>query len=940
MSKLRAPLASSALILFAGSSFGQAPAVRGVVAGVVTDPSGATVANAAVRVSGNGAERTLRTDAAGRFSLEVPPGLYAVTVLSEGFEAAEERGVTIGAGGRADLSIRLVIEAQTEEVTVPSDEGGSSTGAADNQSALVFKGQKLDALSSDDATLQKQLLAMAGSDGENPPQLLIDGFSGGRFPPKSSIREVRINQNPYSAQYDALGFGRIEVFTKPGSDKFHGFLQSSGNDASFNARNPYTGVQPAYHTVFVDGNVTGPVGKKTSFFASANYNNQQNNAVVNAVVLGGNLSPAAVSEAVPNPVLSHNYSARLDWQLTSNNTFTSRYEYNSDAAINGGVGLLTLRSEGYNSHTAMQTLQVGSTAVLNAKLISETRFQYIRTRLQQRPVDGTPTLIVQGSFNGGGANGQAMQDNQDRYEWQEYLSLDRGKHFLRAGVRYRLLRDSNLSTANYNGQYVFPDLPTYQATQRGLQAGLSGAAIRAMGGGATQFNLTAGRPSAAVVTGDLGVYLEDDWKLRKNLTVNLGLRFESQTAIPDHADPAPRVGFAWAVHQSDTRPAPLVVRGGFGVFYNRFDSGNILNATRQNGISQQSFYIKNPDFYPAVPPLGALTSVAPTVYRISPRLRSQYDLVSGISAEHAFGKAGSVTVSYVNARTVHYFLSRNVNAPLPGTYNPLVPTSGVRPLGGTQNVYEYASDGVGNRRSLYVNANLNPAKKISTWVFYRHQNRYADASGAGSFPSNEYDLRADYGTTAFTRKDVLFTGAYAQLPFGFSGGPFLAARSGQAFNITIGQDLNGDTQYNDRPAFATDLSRPSVVRTALGNFDIDPLPGQTTIPINYGRAPASVALQFELTKSFKFGTPPAALPAPASAAAKRESVHGPAEKPDPPYEIGLSVDSQNLLNHTNPGVPIGVLSSPFFGRSISLNEDFSGNTAANRTINLRAFFRF
>ncbi len=916
-------------------------ATAGTLSGVVVDPSQATVARAAVHISGDSVERDLLTDSGGRFSTEVPAGLYAVTVISPGFETVDRRGIAVAAGRSANATIRLAIATQAEEVTVPS-EARSSTDAADNKSALVFKGDRLDTLSNDDAALQKQLLAMAGGDGQHAPQLLVDGFSGGRFPPKSSIREVRINQNPYSAQYDGLGFGRIEIFTKPGTDKLHGFLQVAGNNAPFNARNPYTGVQPPYYMVYLDGNVNGPIGKKTSFFLGSQYNNQQNNAVVNAVVLGGTFAPEALSQAVPNPVLGHTYSLRIDRQLPANNTFTSRYEYSSNALTNGGVGLLTLASEGYNSNTTTQTLQVGDTAVLSPKLVSETRFQYIRTRLQQSPATAAPTLIVQGSFNGGGYNGQQLADKQDRYEWQEYLSYDRGKHFLRGGVRYRLLRDANLSTANYNGQYIFPDLATYQITQRGLQAGLSGAAIRAAGGGAMQFNLTAGQPSAAVLTGDAGVYAEDDWKVRKDLTVNLGFRFESQTAIPDHADPSPRIGFAWAVHQTDKKPAPVVIRGGFGLFYDRFVATNILNAIRQNGVSQQSFYLKNPDFYPAVPPPGSLTSVAPTVYRISPGLRSQYDMVAGVSAEHTFGKIGSVTASYLQIRGVHKFVSRNVNAPLPGTYNPADPTSGVRPMGGTQNVYQYSSDGTSKGQVFFANANLNPTKKVSLWAFYVHEKSDTDTAGATGFPSDQYNLRVDYGRSAQTNRNQLYTGAWVNLPYGISGGPFLVVRSGLPFNITIGQDLNGDTQYNDRPAFATDLSRPSVVPTAYGVFDTNPLPSQSLIPINYGNSPTMVALQFELAKSFKFGKLPAA-PAVTANPATPSISGGDKEqggKPDPPYELGFGVDAQNLVNHTNPGVPIGVLSSPFFGRSISLADSFSNNTAANRTLTLRSFFRF
>ncbi len=928
----------------------QVRVVTAAISGVVSDPAGAKVAGATVHVENDTFQRDLTTDSSGHFSVDLPPGTYRFDILSPGFEPYTRVNVAVAAGKPLrPLNVALRIASAKEVVTV--DANGESTSAGDNQSALVFKQEQLNTLSDNDATLQQQLLAIAGGDGEHPPQIYIDGFTGGRFPPKSSIREVRINQNPYSAQYDSLGFGRIEIFTKPGSDKLHGFLQVQGNDSSFNSRNPFTGVQPPYHQLYFDGNVSGPIGKKTSFFLGSSYNDQQNNAVVNTVVLDSSNNQAPYSAAIPNPVTNNTQSFRLDRQLTTNNTFTGRYEYNQTTATNSGVGLLVLPSEGTNNTTTTQTLQMGNTQIIGPHLINETRFQYIRTRFDQTAVSSAPTVIVQGSFSGGGAPAQFARDNQDRYEFQDYLSLEHGKHFLRMGARYRLLRDSNLSTGNYNGQYTFPDITTYQKTEQGLAAGLTPAEIRAAGGGATQFSLTAGVPSAAVLTGDLGLYAEDEWKTTKNLTLNYGFRFETQSAIPDHSDPSPHLGFAWAVGKREKKAAWFTLRGGSALFYTRFDYGNILTSIRQNGVTQQAYFVTNPDTFPVVPPLSSLVGVQPTVYRIDPHLRVEYDIASGLTAERSLGKIGSVTVNYLNIRSVHQFLSLNVNAPLPGTYNPADPTSGTRPLGGTQNIYQFASQGVGRGNILFTNYNLHPAKWVSLWGFYVNMHFNVDAAGGqnggSAFASNSYNIRQDYGRSQFDVTNRLFTGGTLNLPRGIAIEPFLIATSGPVFNITTGADNNGDTIYNDRPSFATDLTRASVVHTRYGTFDTDPLPGQRIIPINYGRGPAFATLFLSASKSFKFGP----LPAPSAAGAGSASVTtptvstpgasaGPAPKPDPPFELGFSAEAQNITNHVNAAPPIGVLTSPFFGRSITLQNNFSNSTAANRTITFRTYFRF
>lgn len=918
---------------------------QGVVTGVISDRSGAKIVHATIHLQGNGQQADAVTDAQGSFSVAVPPGIYQFSVLALGFEPYVREGFAVGSKVGRPVLLTLQVASENEVLTVTAS--GDATAADQNGSALVFKKSQLDTLSNNDATLQQQLLAIAGGDGQHPPQVFVDGFSGGRFPPKSSIREVRINQNPYSAQYDGLGFGRIEIFTKPGSDKLHGFFQSQGNDRSLNSRNPFAGAQPPYHTLFLDGNVSGPIGKATSFFLAGTYNDQENNAVVNAIVLDANFASATLSQAIPDPQVTSTYAARLDRQMSTNNTFTSRYEYNRNTSTNSGVGLLTLASEAYNSTITTQTLQLGNTQIIGTHRINETRFQYIRTRLQQVATNTAPTIIVQGSFNGGGSAIQQNRDNQDRFEFQDYFSIEHGKHFLRLGGRYRLLRDANLSTGNYNGQYTFPDLATYRITQQGIANGLSAQQIRAMGGGATQFNLTAGQPSATVLTGDLGVYADDEWKVAKAVTVNLGFRFETQSGVPDHSDPAPRVGVAWAVHQGDKHPAWFTLRGGSGLFYDRFDASNLLRANRQNGVTQATYFLQNPDTFPSVPSTASLTSVQPTIYRVSPALRSQYDIVSGASIERAFGKYGNIAGTYLNFRTVHGYDSLNINAPLPGTYNIGQPNSGIRPMGGMQNLYQFSSNGTQKGNILFTNINLNPTKYIQIFGFYVHQQFNSDESGAANFPSNSYNLAQDYGRATFTIPHRLFFGGNVQLPFGVSVNPFLIATGGRPFNITTGADNNGDSIYNDRPAFATDLSRTSVIRTRLGNFDTNPLATQTIIPINYGTGPAFVSLQLSAQKSFKFGPRPApaasdaaSSPAESTKPAGSEATKGPAPKPDPPYELGFSAEAQNLFNHVNGDTPVGVLTSPFFGQSISLNGNFFNNSAANRTVNLRAYFRF
>ncbi len=911
----------------------EAVPMMGVLSGTVSDPSGAKIADAAVHVQSNVVERDTTTDDTGRFSVPLPPGNYAVTVDASGFRTYHTNVRLTDRVANASVSVRLEIDAKPEEITVES-EHEESTAAAENKSALVFKGEQLKEFSDDDSSFQQEILAMAG----RSPEIMVDGFSNGRFPPKNTISEIRINQNPYSAVYDSLGLGRVEIFTKPGTSTLHGEFTSSGTDNVFDSRNPYTTVEPPFHTLNLDGNVSGSFDKRTSFFFGGTYNDLQNNAIVDAT------DPTlltSLKEAVAAPQRTQTYSGRLERQMTPHNTFRSRYEFNRVSVNNSGVGQLVLPSEGLNINTTTQTLQLTDTQVIGAKIITEAHFQYVRTRLQQTPASTGATVVVQGVLNGGGGLAQNLIDNQDHYEFQDLVTVEHGAHYMRFGGRYRLLRDANYSRSSFNGQFTFPDLATYALALKGETP----AQIFANGGGATQYNLTTGEPSAVVLVGDLGVFAEDEWKVTPNFTLDYGFRFESQTAVPDHADPAPRVGFAWAVGKGPKRKQLFVLRGGFGLFYDRFVSTNILTAIREQSASTQpSYYVQNPDFYQqylsAPPPVSLLGSVPATLYNIDPHMRTQYEVTAGLTVDRNIGRIGSVSATYFYIRGDHQYLSRNINAPLPGTYNPANPGSGVRPLGGSQNIYQFGSGGIAQNQILSVNLNVRPSKWVSLFAFeFYAPVQDTDAASATSFPTNQYEPSVDYGREA-SPSQQFFAGTTLKLPFRFRGNLFGSVQNGSPFNITTGTDLNGDTIFNDRAAFATHPTANSVIyKTPFGSFDANPQPGEAIIPVNYGSSPNFYFLVVRLERGFQIGPRPG-VPAPAAGAL---AAKGPVPKPDRPYSLTFSVEAQNVLNHDNPGTPVGVLGSPLFGQSISLNSPLSlgsVSTSANRTVTLQCNFSF
>src|SRR5262249_23533436 len=436
-----------------------------------------------------------------------------------------------------------------------------------------------------------------------------------------------------------------------------------------------------------------------------------------SVINGATLEPSTLAVIDPYtstflvPQRRTTVTPREDYQLNSNNTVTVLYKFNRDDIRGAGIGSLNLVSRGYHSDYTNQTVQVTETAVLTTAVINETRFQYFRPVVERVPNDAGAALQVLGAFNGGGAQTGHSRDTQNTYELQNNTSITHGVHFWRFGVRLRAQTDDSVSPQNFAGTFIFggglapqlnaynqpmsdsygnPLLVTiksierYRRTLLFRQLGYSAAEIRALGGGATQFSINTGNPALSAHQADVGAFVGDDWRMRPNLTLNLGLRYETQTNIHDWRDVAPRIGIAWAPGAGGKNSRPkAVIRAGFGVFYDRFGLSNTLTALRYNGVVQRQYVVSNPDFFPTIPALPSLAGFQPTqtIQRISATLRAPYIMQSAVSFERQLPFNTTVAVTYANSHGLHLLRSQDINAPSPGTYNPLIPNSGVFPLG-------------------------------------------------------------------------------------------------------------------------------------------------------------------------------------------------------------------------------------------------------------------
>lgn len=981
----------------------RAPVTTASVRGTIADPTGALIPGATVNLisGGRSVVATTTSDASGAYAFSnLPPGTYSVHAEFPGFAPVSVPAFTVAAAQIKHVEISMSTVVEEQSVTVTDEEAPMvSVEASGNSSSVVLKGSDLDALSDDPDELSNELTALAGpSAGPNGGEVYISGFSGGQLPPKSAIREIRVNQNPYSAEFDRLGYGRIEILTKPGTDQLHGRFFMQGNSDLFNTGNPFTTDIAPYHSILYNGSIGGSLGKKTSYFFNVEQRNNQNASIYSAQTAV--LDPATglyhaetVSGSLFNPTTRTNISPRFDIQLGDRNTLTFRYQYERSSE-SGRIGSTSTPDTSSSSNSTENTFQISDAFIINDHIVNETRFQYLRDIEKSVPVSKSPGVSAPGEFSSGGTSEQYYSDHNDRLELQNITTMSAGAHAIKFGTRVRSSREANSTNAGFNGQYSFSSVDSYVTMLNGLAQHQSMSQIAAAGGLPLKLNYTSGNPKVVVSLFDVALFLQDDWKVNQFLTFSTGLRWESQNRINDHSDFGPRISFAYALDgHKDRKQAKTVLRGGYGFFYDRFRLRNYLNSTRFDGSanSQNQFTVSNPTCFdpnnmdsilanPAQ--CGTLNTLAKTVVQISPTYKSPYTGQFSASLERQLSKTISGTVTYMHAYGVHQMVTRNANAYLPGTYVYGDPTKpGVRPVPSSSIIQQYYPQGIFKQNQIIMNVNARITRSFSISGFYN----WTMANSNTGTASNSYNLMQDYRPAGFAQRNMVFVMGNYTDRFGITYNPFLVAQSGRPYNFTSPNDLSGDNFFNNRPSLV-DSSKCTTgstqyYQTSDGCLNIIPQTGESIVPGNLGEGPAAVAFNLRVSRAFGIG------PKRESAANNNANPGGPGGPPPggggpPPgggggrggyggpggggghgggfgggggmmgggfggggsntrkYAINFSVQALNLFNNVNYGQPIGTVNSTRFGESTSLAPGMFSSGAASRRIFIQAGFTF
>lgn len=948
----------------------------GIISGQVTDSLGDAIVGATVSViDKNGTEKTAITNNKGEYRINgLATGKYTVRVFSENFSLYEATDVDITTGKTSDFPVIMSVEGISEEVQVEGD-GEVSTDPSANASALVLKEKELESLPDDPDDLEQALQAMAGgAAGPNGGQIYIDGFEGGNLPSKDAIREIRINQNPFSAEYNRLGFGRIEVLTKPGSDKWRGQSFFNFNDSVFNSRNPFSENKADSRAYFYGGNISGPVVKnKSSFFLNIDNRQVDDGSIVNATIIDSNFNIIPFQQEFTIPNRRFSISPRFDYAINENNTLVARYEFERRTAENQGIGDFSLPSRATSLENIEHSFNITETAVLNAKTVNETRFRY-RYEDNQRTGDNTiPTINVLDAFTGGGSSIGLNYDRESDWELQNYTTTSFGKdsqHAVKFGVQLNGTKLEDRSESNYGGTFTFSSIEQYRQKLLGNTDPINNP---------IQFTITTGNPLADISQYDVGFFITDDWRVNQGLTLSFGLRYENQTNINDSLNFAPRFSFAYSPGAGGQTPPKTVFRGGFGIFYDRFSENLSLQAKRLDGVSQRQYIVlnSNPLLSQAVFTLDGVTNV-PTAEQLAglapltstPRLiaddlQAPYTMQAAFSIERQLPGRSNISVYYVASRSLHQIRSRNINAPIcpPGTVCPTNPSEilALRPDPTKGNIFQYESSGVAQQQQLIFSFRTLLSQNFTLFSNYRLSKAEGDSDGG--FPQYSYDLSDEYGISAFDRRHFFFFGGSVTVPkVNVSLRPFIIAGSGSPFNITAGRDLNSDSIINDRPTFGQ-LNDACIARGLNTDWcDVAGEDPNAIIPRNYGRGPGLVTVNLGINKNFGFGgggnnsanNQQGSGNTGGGPGGNRGGGRGGFGGPGmggmfggggnerKPYNLSVGVNIMNLLNTNNPNSPVGNILSPSFGQSTNTGGMFGrgGGSGGNRRVEFRSSFRW
>ncbi|HYB95609.1 MAG TPA: TonB-dependent receptor [Vicinamibacterales bacterium] len=873
MPTLHAAVFGAVFVLYGGVAAAQ-PARDARVQVTIVDVTGAILPGATVTVVPHEpATATGTTAIANENGIAIvgglKPGRYRITATFAGFDAGELSDVRLRAGDNKQ-ELELAITGFTDTVDVGLD---PQAAAADPNNALSTQltDEEIAALPDDPDELVRQLVEMAGGNA----RVRIDGFNGGSLPSRDVIRSIRIVRDTFPAENHSAESDGVDIITQAGVGPIRGGFSTRVRDSIFSGSNPFVEVKAPERTQNFDVNLGGAiVPNKSSFTVFMGGRKQFDTPVATYTTQSGKRSQLLGRR--PND--GWNLNGMFDYMLTREHILRVGYSRGSSSRSNLGIGGFDLAERAFSSESTNHQVRLQEAGPIGRNAYLNTRAQLRFNRNESRSQLEAPTIRVLDAFTSGGAQARGGTRQQD-VELSSDLNYVRGRHTMRTGVLIDGRRYRTNAESNYLGTYIFSSREDFEA------------------GRPRNYTRRVGDPLILYSHLEAGAYVQDDVRLRPNLTFSPGLRYEVQTHVHDYSGFAPRLGLTWAPGKA----GQTTIRTSYGVFYNWL-GGNVYEQTlRVNGVRLREINVVNPS-YPEVGSAGTVNA-------------SNRYLLGDVKMEriHRYSAAIERTVTPKVRTSFTFSLARYSNQLRGLNLNALV--DGVRPDPNFANVIQVVSDAAMETYDLVPDISVNfaggirnadqarwDARRTVVRFNYRHRRAYNNSDGAFSVPPTG-SLDDQWAIASSDTRHRLRGSVSTQALRNLNAQVSWDANSGSPYTITTGTDDNGDSIFNDRPLLT---------------------------PRNSARLPWRSTLSANVSYTIPIGQPRGVdggrgggRPGPAGARGGTGGGPRGGGRGGPPGRqkgITINVNVQNLTNRANYSGFSGVMTSSYFMQPTSVSN--------------------
>ncbi len=779
-----------------------APGLRGFVA----DPTGAIIPGAEIDVmDAKGASvGQVHSDPSGNFQFSPPqPGTYTLVVSEPGFKTVQ-MAVTVAApvgssatakpGALVHVVLPIAAVATNVEVNADTNEDLTSTDANSDSSTLTTQDLKAlpifdnDYVSAMSAFLDSNVTSTGGSG------LIVDGVEANRATVSASaVQEVQINQDPYSARYYYPGRGQMEVMTKSAADQYHGQFNFYFRDSALNAQNALAPSKPFEQRRIYEGHATGPIPhtKKSSFLASFNRAEEDKDTVVSATLAPTVSDPSGVYSAnVPAPTRDTEFSLRTGHQFGDRYSSYIQYSYEDWTGQNQGVGGQTLASAGYNTEYREDDFTAHVDAAYSASLLNQVSVVGEHTSNRNTNTAEAPRISLPGDFVAGSGQSDSF-GTEYNFRFSDVLSWTGGRHLVKAGIGIpHMSRRAYDDQTNQLGSYTFgptlaPDgVTVLKTTFQNYAANLPSA-----------FTQNTGDTHFIYHQQEMGAFVQDQIKLGNRVSITPGIRYDWQNFLSaDRLGFSPRFSFAWVL---DPR-SKTIVRGGGGIYYDRFGSSSLLDLVRYENARRRSVVVAlDPSSEPSagcvpVTQCVTLATQSPSLVQMMPNAKLPYEMEYGLSIERQLGERATISLSTYTTRGIHMFRSLDVNAPTPQSSYTQRPNLAYGRIRQMQPAGFFQGSGLDISYRGRFNKYFTGFGRY-TWAHYG-----SNVGGIYWFPQNQLDPN-EWSNSSYDRRHQfnIYAMIHPQGVLNLAVGMF--ANTGTPWTVLTGSDDYGDSFFNTRP---------------------------------------------------------------------------------------------------------------------------------------------